>query len=344
MSHQQQNFRPNVDELRQRGSHWWPPSIRAQVAESSPAEFLTESLNDFNLWLDEAPRDPDQLHSYLLKSKMELNLVLKHLMVLLDQGGERINRYSANREDIFAKVGKTLALAFLWQGQQKIIQLQAFSARKSVNNQALGIQGSDLGKKPKNPALCGDVIKILIYGQLCVGVQVMEVFAGCVGIDFLGDPDFRTEFQSSRYIAVSRITSGATANSSGQALQSIVEERLRALLPPKFEINKNFAVDIFGERTTSDVFVSWPGGGGVGIEVAFQETTNSTIERKGNEARKRQESLHSKGIHACYVIDGEGCFQRASAVQKICLASDCTIAFGDEEFQILANYIIGVSN
>jgi len=56
----------------------------------------------------------------------------------------------------------------------------------------------------------------------------------------------------------------------------------------------------------------------VAIEVCFQVTTNSVIERKAGQAKARYEQIEEAGHKIAYVIDGAGNFQRESAVRTIC--------------------------
>lgn len=77
----------------------------------------------------------------------------------------------------------------------------------------------------------------------------------------------------------------------------------------------------------------------VAIEVSFQVTTNSVIERKAGQAKARYERIKKTGNFIAYIIDGAGNFQRRSAVSTICEHSDCTVAFSDPEFQVLCNFI-----
>ncbi len=77
----------------------------------------------------------------------------------------------------------------------------------------------------------------------------------------------------------------------------------------------------------------------VAIEVTFQETTNSTIERKGGQARDRFEKITSTRNFIAYVIDGAGNFSRTSAVRTLCDNSYCTVAFTAEEFNLLFSVI-----
>ncbi|GBF78631.1 DpnII family type II restriction endonuclease [Aphanothece sacrum] len=77
----------------------------------------------------------------------------------------------------------------------------------------------------------------------------------------------------------------------------------------------------------------------VGVEISFQVTTNSTIERKAGQAIKRQSLMHKQGYKIAYIIDGAGNFQRSSAISTICQYSDCTIAYRETEFEILGDFI-----
>jgi hypothetical protein len=78
----------------------------------------------------------------------------------------------------------------------------------------------------------------------------------------------------------------------------------------------------------------------VGLEVSFQVTTNSVIERKAGLAKDRQFLMHKHGYHIAYFVDGAGNFQRSSAVGTLCKFSDCTVAYSASEMAVLAEFII----
>jgi hypothetical protein len=77
----------------------------------------------------------------------------------------------------------------------------------------------------------------------------------------------------------------------------------------------------------------------VGIEISFQVTTNSTIERKASHASERQTLMKTAGHKIAYVIDGAGHFERSAAISKICQNSDCTVAYSDSEFDVLVDFL-----
>lgn len=77
----------------------------------------------------------------------------------------------------------------------------------------------------------------------------------------------------------------------------------------------------------------------VAIEVSFQVTTNSVIERKAGQAKARYEQIEALGYKIAYVLDGAGNFQRENLLRTICVYSHCTVAFSLEELNVLCNFI-----
>ena len=76
------------------------------------------------------------------------------------------------------------------------------------------------------------------------------------------------------------------------------------------------------------------------IEISFQETTNSTIERKAGQAKSRFEQIDGLGHKIIYIIDGVGNFKRRSALNTIHEYSHLLLAFSDSELNRLQNFII----
>ena len=91
--------------------------------------------------------------------------------------------------------------------------------------------------------------------------------------------------------------------------------------------------------TSFDVVVQSPAGKYTAIEVCFQFTTNSVVERKAGQAQERAGLLHHAGHNIAYVIDGAGNFERRSALQTLCAFSDCTVAVKQSEMAVLAEFL-----
>lgn len=79
----------------------------------------------------------------------------------------------------------------------------------------------------------------------------------------------------------------------------------------------------------------------VGIEVSFQVTSNSVIERKASLAEDRLLQMSRAGYYIAYVLDGAGNFSRSSALTTLCQSSDCTVAYSDAELGVLVDFIRG---
>ncbi len=75
------------------------------------------------------------------------------------------------------------------------------------------------------------------------------------------------------------------------------------------------------------------------LEVSFQVTTNSVIERKAGQARSRFQQIEKAGYKIAYILDGAGNFQRENALETICTHSHCTVAFSRSELKVLCQFI-----
>jgi hypothetical protein len=77
----------------------------------------------------------------------------------------------------------------------------------------------------------------------------------------------------------------------------------------------------------------------VAIEVSFQVTTNSTIERKAGQAKSRYEQVEKAGHRIAYVVDGAGNFQRETAMRTMLSHSHCSVAFSRSELDVLCDFL-----
>ena len=93
-----------------------------------------------------------------------------------------------------------------------------------------------------------------------------------------------------------------------------------------------------GRMTSFDIVVT-DGRKYVAIEVGFQVTTNSVIERKAGQAQARYEQAKKAGHKIAYVLDGAGNFQRETALRTICSYSHCTVAFSRSELEVLCEFL-----
>jgi hypothetical protein len=200
----------------------------------------------------------------------------------------------------------------------------------------------------KNVELCKDLIMLLIYGAASDLKRTASVLYKCNAYEYLGQEELIKKYVRQNYIRVSRIVGGKEATDLGNVAQSYAVRYLAEHLGEDYNVvnagtipgvqmddNKEVTFDIVVDRI-SDVgkFKKY-----VGIEVSFQETSNSTIERKAREARARFQNTNNKRCYVAYIIDGVGNFSRTAAVTDLCDNSHCNVAYTPSEFDLLIEFI-----
>ena len=270
---------------------------------------------------------------------MPANLFLKHLAVLTDVGGEKLQRFRANLMSIFPSG----TMSYTWRNGRYSYAFQSLRKIKVWTNAQLDIDGPGLTTDTQLRPEQEDVAMLLIHGGSSLDPRIpADLTDRCNVGALIGRKKELDSFVRQRYVHVSRITGGATANKMGQLCQTYVRERLRIALPSwKFSRKTIPGISQNAGRTdiSFDIIAQSPKGKCCAIEVSFQVTTNSTIERKAGQAEGRRRLLHGNGHYIAYVIDGAGNFERKSAISTICANSDCTVTFRDVEIDRLAAYL-----
>lgn len=339
----QEKYRRTVSELRKLASMFWPSELSEEVAKLSVIPVLLKTQDDFIVILSVPVPDLSNLFQVINASSFSGNLFLKHLVILADFGGEQLQRVNSNFEMLFPS-GK---MEYLWNGEPHTYTFQELPV-SNLTNSKLSITSKKLLKERKFDKLLQDVAAILIFGSACTNEVTADVLNKCEIGNYLGQSEELERFIKQRYIWVSRITMGSRANSLGQLAQQFVLEYLEKKLGDKdieFQSNGNIpGVTHTDEQTnrptTFDVVVS-KGNKHIAIEVSFQVTTNSTIERKAGQAQARYNQIDKAGYKIAYVVDGAGNFQRETALHTICRHSHCTVAFSRPELNVLCEFIRG---
>jgi hypothetical protein len=331
------------DELRKNGLMFWPSALATKEKEASVVPRLIETQDKFISLLHVADKSPVTWKEVLPStSGLPANLFLKHLMVLADLGGEPLNRLKPQIGAIFTK----RIMEYVWRDSNHSYKFKSMESRKSWGNNSLGVDGKGLQTPQKLSEAMEDVAMLLLFGGASINAALPEILEQrCVLGALLGQKAELDKFVRQRYIWVSKIISGAAANKLGHFAQDYVKERLQAFLP-NWDFSKKTIPQVSqtGGRTDTafDMIAESPSGKFCAIEVSFQFTTNSTIERKAGQAKSRHEVLARRDHKIAYVIDGAGNFERASALNTICRYSDCTVTFKDEEIKRLAKFLDGL--
>lgn len=328
----------DIQDLENKALKFWPQEISDTEKNSSIIPKLIETQDKFVSLLNISDANPFKWKDTLSSSKtLSGNLFLKHLIVLSDIGGEKLMRFKKELPEVFKK-----GMKFIWDGKTFTYKFQTLTDKSNWNNKNLSVDGEGLIKSVELNPIMEDVCMLLLFGGSAINDNIPnDITEKCIIGTMLGKTEELETFVKQRYIWVSRITGGAEANTLGQLTQNYVKKYLEAKLPG-WQINKEQLPNVSHNERTSlsvDIVAKSPTGKFCAIEVSFQVTTNSTIERKAGQAQARQELLHAKGHKIAYVIDGAGNFARQSALRTICQYSDCTVSFKDSELDTLVKFL-----
>lgn len=336
-------YQRTFQELEQVASKFWPSELSELEADLSVVPTLLQTQDQFLSIIGVETPDLESLFTIVESASLPANLFLKHLVILADFGGEMLKRISREVSSIFP----TSTLRYLWRGQQRSYSFRALPKSK-FSNQSLRIDGKGLLISQPLSDLQKDAIAILLFGSSYSdgNQEVASTLSRCEIGEYLGKPDDLTTFVKQRYIWVSRITSGAKSNNLGQIAQKFVAQYLAdnlgiANIMIKTSGRLPGVTHTDGEtgRLTSFDLVVTNGSKYVAVEVCFQVTTNSVIERKSGQARSRYMQVNEAGHKIGYVIDGSGNFERETALKNICAHSHCTVALSRSELNVLCQFM-----
>lgn len=335
-----------IKELEQVGSKWWPKEVRDEAMKVSILQYLLDTQEKFISLLTLADKNkPEKLFDLLDASDFGYHLFLKHLILLTDVGSEPIQRFNSSFNEIFP----FKMLNFTIGKEQFSYQFEELPTRGKPSNKKMQIDELDKLQQPcRNKPLCKDLIMMLIYGAASTTFRTAAVLYKCNAYEYLGQEELIKKFVRQNYIRVSRIVGGKEATDLGNVAQSYAVRYLSEHLGDnyivtnagtipgvKMDDDKDVTFDIVIHRKDDDSrFKKY-----VGVEVSFQETSNSTIERKAREAQARFRNTQNKRCFVAYIIDGAGNFSRTSAVTDLCNNSHCNVAYTPSEFDLLIEFI-----
>jgi hypothetical protein len=337
------NYQRTVSELQNLASMFWPSELSEEAAKLSVIPKLLETQDEFIAILSVPVSDLRNLFKVVNASSFSGNLFLKHLVILADFGGEQLQRVNSN----FSMLFPANSIEYIWNGERHIYRFQELPV-SNLTNSKLSISSKKMLRERKLDNLLQDVAAILIFGNACTNEITAEILSKCEIGEYLDQPEKLEKFIKQRYIWVSRITMGSRANNLGQLAQQFVLEYVEKNLDlENVEFRSNGSIpgithtDEQTNRPTSFDIVVLKGNKFVAIEVSFQVTTNSVIERKAGQAQARYKQIEDGGYKIAYVLDGAGNFQRETALRTICSYSHCTVAFSRPELNVLCEFIRG---
>lgn len=336
----------SIKDLEEIGCRWWPKEVRDEAMKVSILNYLLNTQEKFISLLTLSDcKKPEKIFSLLDASDFEFHLFLKHLILLTDVGSEPIQRINTSFKDILPNK----KLLYKLGRKEYEYTFTALPIKGKLNNKKMQIDTMEnLQSTCKNKNLCKDLIMLLIYGAASTTSRTRAILYKCNAFEYLGQEEKIKQYVRENYIRVSRIIAGKTATDLGNVAQiyalNYLSERLggnynvvnNGTIPGvKLDDDKEATFDIVIDRKDDDGKIKKY----VGIEVSFQETSNSVSERKGREAQARFRNTNNKRSFVAYIIDGAGNFSRPSAMNDMCNNSHCNVAFTPAEFELLIEFI-----
>lgn len=336
-----------MEQLEKYACKWWPKEIREYAERLSILHTLLDSQEDFICILKLIDRDDAKsIFRFIKDAKFPIKCFLKHLMILTDVGSEPLQRMNNDFSELFPN----RKMSYQINGKKHAYTFQSLPIKGKLTNEKIHVDTKEnmLGNKC-DIELVMDLIMILVYGGACVSAKTRAVLFRCTISDYLGDKKKIDDYIRQNYIRVSRIIAGRTANDLGNSIQKYAADYIANKLGTDYRVklfgtipgvsindgNTEAKFDVVVDRI-SDTSRFKPY---VGVEVSFQETSNSTVERKGQDAAARFEAVIHKRSFVAYIIDGVGNFSRRAACDVMCANSHCNVGCTPEEFDLLVEFI-----
>lgn len=347
MDRMEDKYVRTMDELEKYACLWWPKEIREYADKFSILQTLLDTQEKFISILKLSnPNDANGIFNIIQASGFSIKCFLKHLMLLTDIGAEPLQRLNANFDSLFP--GRTMVYAI--GDKQYSYAFHELPIKSKLDNKKMRVDTKENMLNHKcNEALLKDVIMLLIFGGSCISAKLRAVLYRHTVSDYLNNDEAIDQFVRQNYIRVSRIIAGRTANDLGNSMQNYAADYIAK------KLGEDYSVKVFGSipgvsindgqtEAKFDIVVNRIADNSrykpyVGVEVAFQETSNSVVERKSQEASARFLAVVGKRSYVAYIIDGAGNFSRRTAGNIMCANSHCNVGCTQEEFDILVNFI-----
>ncbi len=238
------SYNRNIDDLETNAILWWPEHLNEKNASISVIPKLLKTQDDFLKIISLSKNTPYQVFDLLDASKFPVNLFLKHLCVLADYGGEPIQRLGRAFSSVFPLANKKHSIDFFWNSNSYTYAFKSLPIR-GLGNKKLFIDGEGLLEDRSITDLYRDMIVLLMFGSTSTVSHEAGLLACEIGT-LLGKTELLEKYVKERYINVSRITGGATANSLGQLAQKEVVSHLTQSLGNEYVVISNDYIDLDG--------------------------------------------------------------------------------------------------
>ncbi len=329
----------DADTIQENAIFWWKDFIEENTFVKSSTKCLINSQDDFINILKLSKKHPGQAIDLLKATGFSVNLFIKHLCLITDFGGEGLKRVSK----LFSKVFPDGEMIYYWGNNYHTYKFK-YLHEKRFSNRISFVDGSELNKKSRNiTELDEDVIMILIHAGASTSSHCADLKKCEIG-RLLHNNDDLDVFVKQRYITASTISTGSKSNSFGHMAKKYALDFLENKLSNEFTLSGNTFVNIENHERKNglpfDIIIEKAGSPmKIGIDISFQVTTSSAMERKAAFAKTKKLIMEDLGYKIAFVIDGAGNLERKSALNNIMQFSDHTCSFGHQDLDHLAEWV-----
>ena len=161
----------NLNDLESQAERFWPTHLAEREQTSSIIPRLIDTQEKFIGILYVSDSGPEAWKQVLqATSGMPGNLFLKHLIVLTDVGGEKLQRFRAQFTTFFPR-GK---MTYVWNEKQFTYTFQSLRAVRTWTNPKLGVDGPGLASQQSLLSVHEDVAMLLLHGGASVDPTIPE--------------------------------------------------------------------------------------------------------------------------------------------------------------------------
>lgn len=341
-----------IRRLQENGYWFWTTEISSTPSEAPLFKNLRDTRAAFISILIES--EPNNLIRNLLSpsplltpsSQLTRKLAIKHAMLATDASAEILDR--AKSYIAFKKIKTLHSKIDDYKIEYRIKRLGTLFTKRLTNKEILSADGS----------LLSDLFYIICFGSTTTEFADFLTFKRFRLAELCGRSEAIQKHFQELYLRVSRQLTQLSAQSKGDFLNDFVKTYLDACFAgnPSIRWVESRRVPGIGDRRAKSlggeqfdlVYAITPATKGkvsyVAIEVAFQETTNSTMERKARQASLLFEHFSRMGYSLCFVVDGAGFLSaRLKALRDIIQNSHFRVTLKREELSTLCQFIISLT-
>jgi len=308
------------------GMWFWTTDLLPDDLYGDETERVLNTKDQFTAILRAS--DADEIVSDLLRADLRNPLLLQHCMLTTDIGKETLDRLAF----------------FLSHDGVDTVEIDAASTTREYRIQRLADPDFSVANRSFDSFTeegFEDIFTVLCFGSCMPLLSEYVTFRRCRLGEICGDETAIADYFADLYVLFSDQTKGRVRVKKGRAPERLVRQTLDTVTAQSdlSYTSDNRVPDMPEEDEDQEFdFVLVDDDRYVAIEVAFQETTNSTLERKARQSRELFPLFEHRDCELIHVVDGAGYFERSNALRQMVEFSHLAVSLG--ELDELERYLL----